>query len=141
MPATEPQAKPMRTGDKEVLDAMKTFADFTDEARVSLEAGDAGKLAELMNMNFDLRRKIYGDAAVGRKNLQMVDIARQHGSAVKFCGSGGAVVGLCSDQNNLIQMKRQLQEEGFVVCDIIPYSSTPADNNGSVLLRGNSQHK
>ncbi|XP_078585263.1 uncharacterized protein LOC144867260 [Branchiostoma floridae x Branchiostoma japonicum] len=124
-------------GDKEVLEAMKTFADYTDQARVSLEAGDAGKLAELMNMNFDLRRRIYGDAAVGQKNLQMVEIARQHGSAVKFCGSGGAVVGLCPDQNNLVQMKRQLQEEGFVVCDIIPYGSTPTGNNGTGLLPGN----
>ncbi|KAI8495068.1 hypothetical protein Bbelb_270540 [Branchiostoma belcheri] len=59
---------------------------------VSLEAGDSGKLAELMNMNFDLRRKIYGDAAVGRKNLQMVDIARQ----VPEGGRDGSVAGVAS---------------------------------------------
>ena len=47
----------------------------------------------------------------------MVEIARQHGSAVKFPGSGGAVVGLCLDTFKMESLRRTLQSEGFVVCD------------------------
>ena len=55
-----------------------------------------------MDENFDTRREIYGDAALGEANLQMVNIARRHGSAVKFPGSGGAVIGLCLDQEKQV---------------------------------------
>ena len=50
-----------------------------------------------MNKNFDTRRRIYGDQALGEANLEMVEIARAHGSCAKFAGSGGAVFGICSD--------------------------------------------
>jgi glucuronokinase len=56
----------------------------------------------VMDENFDTRREIYGDAAVGEANLQMVNIARKHGSAVKFPGSGGAVIGLCLDKEKQV---------------------------------------
>ena len=49
------------------------------------------RLAQVMNENFDTRQEIYSDASLGEANLQMVNIARKHGSAVKFLGSGGAV--------------------------------------------------
>jgi len=52
-----------------------------------------------MDENFDTRQKIYGDATLGTCNLEMVAIARKHGSSAKFCGSGGAVFGLCQDLN------------------------------------------
>ena len=47
-------------------------------------------------------RRIYGDEALGQTNLRMVDIARQFGSAVKFPGSGGAVLGLCLDPDTMV---------------------------------------
>ena len=52
-----------------------------------------------MNENFDTRQEIYGEATLGAANLEMVAIARKHGSSAKFCGSGGAVFGLCRDHN------------------------------------------
>lgn len=60
------------------------------------------RLAKVMNENFDTRRQIYGDASLGEANLQMVAIARKHGSAVKFPGSGGAVIGLCLDSEKQV---------------------------------------
>lgn len=42
--------------------------------------------------NFALRRSIYGDAAVGERNIEMVDTARALGLAAKFTGSGGACI-------------------------------------------------
>lgn len=52
-------------------------------------------LAALMDRNFDLRRCMFGDTALGARNLRMVELARSHGAAAKFPGSGGAVLVLC----------------------------------------------
>ena len=38
------------------------------------------------------------DVNLGEANHQMVSIARKHGSAVKYPGSGGTVIGLCLDK-------------------------------------------
>ena len=58
-------------------------------------AATAGRLAELMDTNFDLRRSLYGDAALGAVNIAMVECARSCGAAAKFCGSGGCVLVCC----------------------------------------------
>ena len=50
-----------------------------------------------MDENFDTRCEIYGADVLGPDNLDMVAIARRHGSSAKFCGSGGAVFGVCPD--------------------------------------------
>ena len=50
--------------------------------------------ASLFARNFDGRRKLFGDAALGRDNIRMVEIARECGASAKFPGSGGAVVGV-----------------------------------------------
>ncbi|XP_023931055.1 glucuronokinase 1-like, partial [Lingula anatina] len=108
-------------GDSEVIGAMQRFAQITDSARESIEQHDWERLAALMDENFDLRRQIFGDAALGEANLRMVEIARQFGSAVKFPGSGGAVIGLCLDKNKVTDMITAFQTEGFVVCEILPH--------------------
>jgi len=51
-----------------------------------------------MDENLNTRRRIYGDLVLGEANLEMVQIARDHGSPAKFAGSGGAVFGLCVDE-------------------------------------------
>ncbi|PIK45767.1 hypothetical protein BSL78_17372 [Apostichopus japonicus] len=118
--------------DSEVMEAMKTFAQLTDQARQALETKDHNKLRELMDRNFDLRRKLYGDDVIGAENLQMVNLARQHGSCAKFPGSGGAVIGFCPDADNLKHLKKAFQSEGFVFCDVSP-------NPPQVKTRKNSQ--
>ena len=44
----------------------------------------------------NLRRNLYGDAAIGAEDLEMIKIARSHklscGFYAKFCGSSGAIV-------------------------------------------------
>lgn len=75
-----------------------------------------------MDENFELRRSVYTDACLGTGNLHMVQLARQFGSAVKLPGSGGAVVGLCMDSEQLVEMKRAFQEAGYVFCLVVPYS-------------------
>jgi hypothetical protein len=39
-----------------------------------------------------------GDAALGRDNIRMIEIAREAGASAKFPGSGGAVVGVVDVQ-------------------------------------------
>ena len=60
------------------------------------------ELASIMNMNFDLRRKIYGEKCIGEKMLRMIEQARKFQTSAKFPGSGGAVVGLCHDDDQLV---------------------------------------
>ncbi|KAF6716877.1 Glucuronokinase 1 [Oryzias melastigma] len=109
-------------GEDAVLEAMRSFAELTDQAWAAIENQDWICLAQLMDQNLDLRRSIYTDDCLGPGNMMMIRLARQFGSAVKFPGSGGAVVGLCLDQDKLMEMRQAFQEAGCVFCLISPYS-------------------
>uniref|UniRef100_A0A3Q3F469 Glucuronokinase with putative uridyl pyrophosphorylase n=1 Tax=Kryptolebias marmoratus TaxID=37003 RepID=A0A3Q3F469_KRYMA len=54
----------------------------------------------------------------------------QFGSAVKLPGSGGAVVGLCLDQERLVEMRQAFQEAGCVFCIITPYNPSASSVRG-----------
>ncbi|ELT97006.1 hypothetical protein CAPTEDRAFT_174475 [Capitella teleta] len=112
--------------DKDVIEAMKKFALLTDQAKVAFQNHDWSLLADLMNQNFEIRRSIYSDLSLGAANLRMIEIARQFGSAVKFPGSGGAVIGLCVDTSKIGELKAAFQAEGCVFCDIIPHGALDA---------------
>lgn len=100
-------------GDKEIIDAMARFADYALEARQALEEKDHRRFGMLMNANFDLRREIYGDTTIGEENLRMVKIARSLGVPVKFPGSGGAVVGMYTDEEQLNRLKQAYLSQGY----------------------------
>jgi len=100
-------------GDRGIIDAMATFAGYAVEAKQALEEGDHRRFGELMNMNFDLRRKIYGDDAIGKRNLQMIEIARSLGAPVKFPGSGGAVIGMYEDEKEYVRLEAAYLSQGF----------------------------
>lgn len=78
--------------DPEVISAMQKFASFAKQGYISLKDKNLGDLFSLINQNFDLRRKTYGDKVVGSKNIAMIELARKLGGAVKFPGSGGAIM-------------------------------------------------
>ncbi|MBD3183475.1 hypothetical protein GF312_14350 [Candidatus Poribacteria bacterium] len=100
-------------GDKEIVDAMSRFAGFAVEAKHALEEEDYERFNQLMDMNFDLRRKIYGDKLIGKRNLQMVDIARKHDTPAKFTGSGGTIVGTYRDREHFLKLKEAYLRHGF----------------------------
>ncbi|XP_068098245.1 uncharacterized protein [Hyperolius riggenbachi] len=114
-------------GDLEVVEAMRTFAGLTDKAKTAIEQKDWTTLADLMNKNLELRRSIFTDACLGPGNLKLIKIAKQHGCAVKLPGSGGAVIGLCSDRKKMVELKRSYQAEGFVFCPVSPYCPANVD--------------
>jgi len=100
-------------GDAEVIAAMKQFAEFAEAGREALETGDFNTLGELMDQNFDLRRRIYGDEVIGKRNLEMVEIARSFALPAKFTGSGGAIVGIFEDEDQLPEVEKAFKERGY----------------------------
>ncbi|KHG01453.1 Glucuronokinase 1 -like protein [Gossypium arboreum] len=74
------------------------------------------KLAELMNRNFDLRRRMFGDECLGALNIEMVEVARRVGAASKFTGSGGAVVAFCPEGPPQVKrLEDECRKAGFSI--------------------------
>ena len=46
--------------------------------------------------------------------MKMIAIARQFDAAAKFSGSGGAIVGLLTDESKKTKMKETFNKNGFV---------------------------
>ncbi len=100
-------------GDPEVIAAMAEFAGYAADCRAALEAGDWDEVGRLMNANFDLRRRLYGDEVIGRANLRMITLARENGAPAKFSGSGGAIIGLYRDNQHFDELSARFAAEGF----------------------------
>ena len=66
---------------------------------------------------------------MGGDNLKMVALARQHGAAAKFSGSGGAIVGLLLDQSKKAKMIESFQQAGFVFVEIVPNHPSEEENS------------
>jgi glucuronokinase len=77
-------------GDPEVLAAVEFWKKITDQFRTAMESRDSKKMGELLNANFDMRRKLYN---IDAGNIEMIECARSVGASAKFTGSGGAIVG------------------------------------------------
>ncbi|MFA7235955.1 MAG: hypothetical protein WC058_03740 [Phycisphaeraceae bacterium] len=76
-------------GEQKVLDAMKQFAGYAQQARDLIVAGRGNEIGPLMNANFDLRASIL---QISDGNKELVETGRKLGAFVKFAGSGGAVI-------------------------------------------------
>lgn len=94
-------------GEKEVMDAMRYWAEITDEARLCLESGNTQKLSKLMDANFDQRAKLYN---LSEGNLRMVKVARECGASAKFTGSGGAIIGIYQDEAMFQKLTEELSK-------------------------------
>jgi len=100
-------------GDKEIIDAMTRFADYALEAKQALAEKDDKRFGTLMNANFDLRRKVYGDAIIGERNLHLIGIARNLGAPAKFPGSGGAAIGIYEDMEQFHRLQQAYLSDGY----------------------------
>jgi glucuronokinase len=98
-------------GDQAVVGAMTRFAELAADGRDALIARDAGRLARLIDANFDTRRGIYSLPAW---QVEMVDTARRAGATAKFAGSGGASVGTCQDEATFARLQADLRAIGSV---------------------------
>jgi glucuronokinase len=77
-------------GDPQVLAGIKRWADLAQQARDLIVAGRGRDIGPLMDANFDLRASLI---TISPGNRALVETGRKLGAAVKFAGSGGAVVG------------------------------------------------
>ncbi|XP_028785875.1 glucuronokinase 1-like [Neltuma alba] len=102
-------------GDEFIISSMRKVANIAREGKTALENKDYSKLAALMNQNFDLRRSMFGDDALGDMNIKMVEVARKVGAASKFTGSGGAVVAFCPDGVSQAQLEEECGKAGFIL--------------------------
>lgn len=120
-----------QNGDREVIDGMRRFAEYTDEALEALEHGDIDRFGELMDSNFDLRRRIYGDDVIGEENLEMIEIARGFGLPAKFTGSGGAITGVVRDEERVSEIAAAFEQRGYLFLRVTPASSSQTDESQS----------
>lgn len=105
-------------GDEEVVEAMKTFAGFAEAGREALEKRDWDRVGELMDANFALRRKLYGDNVIGSTKLKMVSIAQENGACATTTGSGGAIVGIYRDARHFDDLSAAFAAQGFPVIKV-----------------------
>lgn len=96
-------------GDREIVEAMKRFAGFAEEAKQAIEVGDHKTLGRLMDANFDLRASLY---RLSDRNHLLVQTGRKHGCSSKFAGSGGAVVGILPDESVFPALEKSYAEIG-----------------------------
>ena len=84
------------------------------------------ELCDLLDKNFDTRRKILGDDVVGRENIQIATIARENQLACKFTGSGGAFICIPRAQSNINEMdvKQRFCTVNATLCKIQPAKTT-----------------
>ncbi|KAJ4957300.1 hypothetical protein NE237_014083 [Protea cynaroides] len=103
-------------GDEFIISSMREVANIALKGRAAILEKDYTRLAELMNSNFDLRRQMFGDDALGSMNIEMVKVARSVGAASKFTGSGGALIAFCPDGPSQVKLLEDAcQKAGIVV--------------------------
>ena len=97
-------------GEREVVDAMRQFADLARRARELIIADRGAQIAPLMDANFDLRARL---CPISAGNRRLVETGRRLGAAVKFAGSGGAVIGAYDgDPDRLEALRRAYADFG-----------------------------
>lgn len=123
-------------GDAFIREKMEEVAGLAEKGRETLLLGSslrkagvgegageavsaAKELARLMDRNFDLRREMFGDDALGAFNVDMVMTPRAVGAAAKFTGSGGAAVVFCPGGTPQAEaMTAACRAKGLTVCPV-----------------------
>jgi galactokinase len=92
---------------------MKTWSGLADTALLALRQGDQRAFSKALDAGFDLRADLYGLPPAAR---HLVDLARAHGAAATFAGSGGAVVVVVPGPRKALV--RALESTGAVVHEV-----------------------
>ena len=93
-------------GDEDVVTAIRNCADLAARGRKALAAGAYRLFGELMDVNFDNRRRM---AQLPMWQVDMVEKARECGATANFAGSGGAIVGAYEGEAMLERLSRTLE--------------------------------
>jgi glucuronokinase len=98
------------SGDPEVHRIMSDFRDLVDEGVKLLEGGDTTRFRALVSRNFEMRSRVFH---ISDRDRQMVAIARRLDAVAKLSGSGGAVIGVPTDEADLDGIATAYAEAGF----------------------------
>ena len=115
-------------GEPAVVEAMARFAELTVEAREAVLAGDAQRLGQLIDANFELRRSI---CRLPAGQVEMIERARACGATAKFAGSGGAIIGTYPDEPTLERLQSELPAIGCRVIRPLIEDQAAAPRNSS----------
>ncbi len=96
-------------GDMDVILAIRTLADITEQGRECLQKKDWRTFSELMDRNFDIRA---GILTLDPRNVEMVRLARSLGVCANYAGSGGSIVGICPEEGLLQRMQQEFAKIG-----------------------------
>ena len=108
-------------GDTLMLEAIESWKNLTVKFRNALEADDMKVMNDCINSNFDIRNKL---VSLHPKQVELVMLARKSGASAKFCGSGGAIIGMYEDQKVLERMKTSFTKAAVnILLPNIVYSS------------------
>lgn len=94
-------------GEEFVLKTIAELADVAEQGKTAILNRDYNLLNELIDHNFDLRCKIMN---ISDSNMELVRIARESGASAKFTGSGGAIIGMYSDNDVLSKLVVNLKK-------------------------------
>lgn len=97
------------SGDPDVRRGMRRFAHLTNEFYKALQAGDVDAMEKRMNENFDLRASL---CQISQDNWDLINAARNVEACAKFCGSGGAIVGIYRDKKMFGHLRDAMKEIG-----------------------------
>lgn len=96
-------------GDEVVVATMREIADLARQALKPLLAGDAAGLGLLMERNLELRRRIY---ELDPRHVALAEAAGEAGAPINYTGSGGAIVGLFRDDEQLQAVRDAVEPLG-----------------------------
>jgi len=102
-----------RLGDPKVVDAMRAFGELAEEGKLCLLERDYDRLAKLIDRNFDIRSEL---VELDPSNVEMVHLARRLGVCAKYAGSGGAIVGICEEDDRFLRLQKEF---GRLGCEVI----------------------
>jgi glucuronokinase len=94
------------SGDSEMLEAVENWKSITLDFKKALEVNDFDAMNRCINENFDLRNRI---CELHPKQVELIELARKTGASAKFCGSGGAIIGMYRNSSMLKQLKSDLK--------------------------------
>jgi glucuronokinase len=95
--------------DPGVIAAMDEIAELARRGRECLLAGDHEGLRRVVDRNFDARRRMY---RLDPRHVRLVEIARSLGASANYAGSGGAIVAIPRDGNELEAVRSELARHG-----------------------------
>jgi glucuronokinase len=109
-----------KAGETKVLEAVESWKALTLEFRKALNEGDFDTMNRCINANFDLRNSI---CQLHPQQVHLIELARSSGASAKFCGSGGAIIGMYADDSVLQRLKTTMLKNGMnIILPQIVYS-------------------